>query len=153
MPMLHPEHYCSQRRVRGQSYWLSFLCKTLSFSISSRFIPALSLTPSSNPCPRFIPTIHANQAENVTMRGPTPSMSSVHTVDKQRECSLKSLSAPGGCGSHGNIFCKTTILCYHARTDPVHVRSSSFCSCWSKAFSMFQRRRRHWLSAPGDSVI
>ncbi|RYD62328.1 MAG: hypothetical protein EOP84_34695 [Verrucomicrobiaceae bacterium] len=24
------------------SYWLGFLCKTLSFSISSRFIPALS---------------------------------------------------------------------------------------------------------------
>jgi hypothetical protein len=46
-PMLHPEHYCSQRRVRGQSDWLGFLCKTLSFSISSRFIPALSLTPST----------------------------------------------------------------------------------------------------------
>ena len=44
-PMLHPEHYCSQRRVRGQSDWLSFLCKTLSFSVSSRFIPALSMTP------------------------------------------------------------------------------------------------------------
>ena len=42
--MLHPEHYCSQRRVRGQSYWLGFLCKTLSFFVSSRFIPALSLT-------------------------------------------------------------------------------------------------------------
>ena len=44
-PMLHPEHYCSQRRVRGQSDWLSFLCKSLSFSVSSRFIPALSLVP------------------------------------------------------------------------------------------------------------
>ena len=44
-PMLHPAHYCAQRRVRGQSDWLGFLCKTLSFSISSRFIPALSLTP------------------------------------------------------------------------------------------------------------
>ena len=44
-PMLRPEHYCSQRRVRGQSDWLSFLCKTLSFSVSGRFIPALSLTP------------------------------------------------------------------------------------------------------------
>jgi len=43
-PMLHPEHYCSQRRVRGQSQWLVVLCKTLSFSIPSRFIPALSLT-------------------------------------------------------------------------------------------------------------
>ena len=38
-----------QRRVRGQSDWLSFLCKTLSFSISSRFIPALSLIPSTDP--------------------------------------------------------------------------------------------------------
>ncbi len=47
-PMLHPEHYCSQRRVRGQSYWLGFLCKTLSFSVSSRFIPALSLTPETS---------------------------------------------------------------------------------------------------------
>ena len=46
-PMLHPEHYCSQRRVRGQSDWLGFLCKTLSFSVSSRFIPALSLTPAT----------------------------------------------------------------------------------------------------------
>ena len=45
-PVLHPEHYCSQRRVRGQSDWLSFLCKTLSFSVSSRFIPALSPTPN-----------------------------------------------------------------------------------------------------------
>jgi hypothetical protein len=44
LPMLHPEHYCSQRRVRGQSDWLGFLCKSLSYSISSRFIPALSLT-------------------------------------------------------------------------------------------------------------
>jgi hypothetical protein len=43
--MLHPEHYCSQRRVRGQSHWLGFLCKTLSFSVSSRFIQELSLTP------------------------------------------------------------------------------------------------------------
>ena len=48
-PMLHPEHYCSQRRVRGQSDWLSFLCKTLSFSVSSRFIPALSLAPFMTP--------------------------------------------------------------------------------------------------------
>jgi len=40
-PMLHPEHYCSLRRVRGQSDWLIFLCKTLSFSVSSRFITAL----------------------------------------------------------------------------------------------------------------
>ena len=45
--MLHPEHHCSQRRVRGQSYWLGFLCKTLSFSVSSRFIPALSPTLST----------------------------------------------------------------------------------------------------------
>jgi hypothetical protein len=42
--MLHPERHRSQRRACGQSYWLGFLCKTLSFSIPSRFIPALSLT-------------------------------------------------------------------------------------------------------------
>ena len=36
--------YCSQRRVRGQSDWLSFLCKILSFSVSSQFILALSST-------------------------------------------------------------------------------------------------------------
>ena len=46
-PMLHPVHYCSQRRVRAQSDWLSFLRKTLSYSDSSRFIPALSLTPAT----------------------------------------------------------------------------------------------------------
>ena len=46
-PMLHPEHYCYQRRVRGQSDWLSFLCKTLLFCVSSRFIPALSLAPTT----------------------------------------------------------------------------------------------------------
>lgn len=40
----HPERHRSQRRACGQSYWLGFLCKTLSFSIPSRFIPALSLT-------------------------------------------------------------------------------------------------------------
>jgi hypothetical protein len=45
LPMLHPEHYCSQLRVRGQSDWLSFLCKSLSHSVSSRIIPALSQTP------------------------------------------------------------------------------------------------------------
>jgi hypothetical protein len=44
-PMLHPERHRSQRRACGQSYWQGFLCKTLSFSVSSRFIPALSLTP------------------------------------------------------------------------------------------------------------
>ena len=43
--MLHPERHRSRRRACGQSYWLGFLCKTLSFSIPSRFIPALSLTP------------------------------------------------------------------------------------------------------------
>jgi uncharacterized membrane-anchored protein len=42
--MLHPERHRSQRRACGQSQWLVVLCKTLSFSIPSRFIPALSLT-------------------------------------------------------------------------------------------------------------
>jgi hypothetical protein len=45
LPMLHQRCRHPPRTVRGQSYWLSFLCKTLSFSIPSRFIPALSLTP------------------------------------------------------------------------------------------------------------
>jgi len=31
--------------VRGQSDWLTLLCRTLSFLIPSRFSPALSLTP------------------------------------------------------------------------------------------------------------
>jgi hypothetical protein len=44
-PMLHPERHRSQRRACGQSQWLVVLCKTLSFSFPSRFIPALSLTP------------------------------------------------------------------------------------------------------------
>jgi hypothetical protein len=39
-----PTAGCFRRRACGQSYWLGFLCKTLSFSIPSRFIPALSLT-------------------------------------------------------------------------------------------------------------
>ena len=50
-PMLHPQHYCSQHRDRGQSYWLSSLCKSLSYSASSRFIPALSLTQKRKPPP------------------------------------------------------------------------------------------------------
>jgi len=41
--MLHPERHRYQRRTCGQSYWLGFLCKILSFSIPNRFIPALSL--------------------------------------------------------------------------------------------------------------
>jgi hypothetical protein len=44
-PMLHPERHRSQRRACGQSQWLVVLCKTLSFSFPSRFIPALSPTP------------------------------------------------------------------------------------------------------------
>ena len=47
--MLHPERHRSQPRVRGQSQWLVVLCKTLSFSFPSRFIPALSLTPFTTP--------------------------------------------------------------------------------------------------------
>ena len=43
-PMLHPQCHHRQRTVRGQSYWLGFLCWTLSFLIPSRFIPALSET-------------------------------------------------------------------------------------------------------------
>lgn len=50
-PMLHPERHRSQRRACGQSYWLGFLCKTLSFSIPSRFVPALSLSLSTLPRP------------------------------------------------------------------------------------------------------
>ena len=46
-PMLHPERQCAQLRGCGQSQWLVVLCKTLSFSIPSRFIPALSLTSST----------------------------------------------------------------------------------------------------------
>lgn len=49
LPKLHPEYYSSQRRVRGRTDSLSFLCKSLSNSISSRVIPELSLTPSTNP--------------------------------------------------------------------------------------------------------
>ena len=48
-----PKDKCSQRRVRGQSYWLGFLCKALSFSISSRFFPALSLIPQRQRDPRI----------------------------------------------------------------------------------------------------
>jgi hypothetical protein len=44
LPMLHPRGDPRQRTVRGQSNWLSFLCRTLSFPILSRFIPALSLS-------------------------------------------------------------------------------------------------------------
>lgn len=44
-PMLHRERHRSRRRVCGQSDWLGLLCRTLSFLIPSRFIPALSLTP------------------------------------------------------------------------------------------------------------
>ena len=47
LPMLHPRCYHRQRTVRGQSNWLSSLCRTLSFPIPSRFIPALSLSPFS----------------------------------------------------------------------------------------------------------
>ncbi len=36
--------YHRQRTVRGQGYWLSLPCRTLSFPIPSRFIPALSLS-------------------------------------------------------------------------------------------------------------
>ena len=61
-PMLHPEHYCSRRRVRGQSDWLGFLCKTLSFSVSSRFIPALSLTPFTRTDP-----VHFNCRQGVIL--------------------------------------------------------------------------------------
>ena len=46
-PMLHPRRRRRQRTVRGQSDWLTLLCRTLSFLIPSRFIPALSLTPFS----------------------------------------------------------------------------------------------------------
>lgn len=35
----------SQRRSCGQSYWLGFLCNTLSFSVSNRSIPALLMAP------------------------------------------------------------------------------------------------------------
>ena len=51
--MLHPERHRSQRRACGQSQWLVVLCKTLSFSFPSRFIPALSLTPIIEE-PRFL---------------------------------------------------------------------------------------------------
>ena len=64
-PMLHPVHYCSRRRVCGQSYWLGFLCKTLSFSVSSRLIPALSLTPSFLPSER---DMRPRKAENLLGR-------------------------------------------------------------------------------------
>lgn len=40
--MLHPRRHRHRRPVRGQSYWLGLLCRTLSFLIPSRFIPALS---------------------------------------------------------------------------------------------------------------
>jgi len=43
----HPRRCCHQRTTRGQSDWLSFLCRTLASPIPSRFIPALS-------CPRFL---------------------------------------------------------------------------------------------------
>ena len=39
LAMLHPRCYHHQRTVRGQSYWLSLLCRTLSFPIPSRFYP------------------------------------------------------------------------------------------------------------------
>ena len=75
-PMLHPEHYCSQRRDRGQSDWLSFLCKSLSFSVSSRFIPALSLTLFTDPfyavgIAARVVTFRRDFLENVTMRAAT----------------------------------------------------------------------------------
>jgi len=38
---------------RGQSDWLTLLCRTLSFLIPSRFIPALSLTPIAPDCPQY----------------------------------------------------------------------------------------------------
>ena len=52
LPMPHPRCYHRQRTVRGQSYWLGLLCRTLSFPTPSRFIPALSLSPSP-PLRRF----------------------------------------------------------------------------------------------------
>ena len=45
LPMLHPRRSHRQRTVQGQSDWLRLLCRTLSFPIPSRFIPALSQTP------------------------------------------------------------------------------------------------------------
>ena len=45
LPLLHPRCYHHQRTTRGQCNWLCFHCRTLSFPIPSRFIPALSLTP------------------------------------------------------------------------------------------------------------
>ena len=45
-PMLHPGCCHPRRTGRGQGQWLAVPCKTLSFSIPSRFSPALSLTPS-----------------------------------------------------------------------------------------------------------
>ena len=41
----HLQGYPRRRTVRGQSDWLGLLCRTLSFPIPSRFIPALSPTP------------------------------------------------------------------------------------------------------------
>ena len=69
-PMLHPEHYCSRRRVRGQSDWLGFLCKTLSFSVSSRFIPALSLTPFTDEFKGLTPFRHATRKRAAARTGP-----------------------------------------------------------------------------------
>ena len=47
LPMLHPPCCHDQRTGRGQSYWLGLLCRTLSFSVPSRFIPALSIEQAS----------------------------------------------------------------------------------------------------------
>ena len=43
LPLLHPSRYRDQRTTRGQRIWLGFRRKTLSFSTSNRFIPALSV--------------------------------------------------------------------------------------------------------------
>jgi len=44
LPMLHPGCYHPQRTIRGRCDWLDLHRKTLSFSTSSRFIPALSMS-------------------------------------------------------------------------------------------------------------
>jgi hypothetical protein len=46
LPLLHPRSYHRQRTTQGQRIWLGFHCKTLSFSTSNRFIPALSERPA-----------------------------------------------------------------------------------------------------------
>jgi hypothetical protein len=63
-PMPHPRCCHRQRTVRGQSNWLGFLCRTLSFPIPSRFYPGAfpdpfssSTGPDDRTPSRFIPTI------------------------------------------------------------------------------------------------